>query len=98
MDHKTWRALPWGEIPSVSGAGEISAVYVPGIGVLACQGWGRLYRVDTATGEVGEFPVAGPAQFGSRTMNGLFDRLNLQGNLLFALDWATSNVKVMRMQ
>jgi hypothetical protein len=47
---------------------------------------------------VGEFPVAGPAQFGSRTMNGLFDRLNLQRNLLFALDWATSNVKVMRMQ
>jgi len=71
---------------------------VPGIGVLACQGWGRLYRVDTATGEVSEFPVAGPTQFGSRTMNGLFDRLNLQGNLLFALDWATSNVKVMRIQ
>ncbi|HKU85279.1 MAG TPA: hypothetical protein VJV77_02980 [Casimicrobiaceae bacterium] len=98
MDNKTWRALFWGEIPSVSGAGEISAVYVPGIGVLACQAWGRLYRVDTASGEVSEFPVTGPAQFGSRPTNGLFDRLNLQGNLLFAIDWATSNVKVMRMQ
>lgn len=98
MDTKKWRALPWQPLPFVSGAGDYAGVCNAGK-ILACQGWGQLYEVDPANGAVSALAVIGPAAFGTATtgmQNGLFGRLNLRGNLLFALDWATSNVKVMR--
>lgn len=99
MDNKTWRILPWQALSSVPGAGDFSMVYVPPLGkIVATQGWGELFQIDPATGEVSAFPVQESARFGSSTNNGLFGRLNYQDGMLFAIDWATSNVKVMRMQ
>ena len=99
MDDKTWRTLPWQALPIVPGAGDYSMVYVPTLGrIVATQGWGELYQIDPATGVVSAFPVQGSARFGSGDNNGLFGRLNYQDGMLFAIDWATSNVKVMRVQ
>ena len=99
MDTKKWRALLWQPLPFQSGAGDYAGVYYNGK-ILACQGWGDLQEVDPATGTVTPVTVTGPRTFNLSNQgqqNGLFGRLNLQGNLLFALDWATSNAKVMRL-
>jgi len=99
MDDKTWRSLPWQTFPIVPGAGDYSMVYIPTLGkIIATQGWGELYQIDTATGGVSAFSVQGSARFGSGDNNGMFGRLNYQDGMLFAIDWATKNVKVMRMQ
>ena len=99
MDSKTWRALPWQALTPVPGAGDFSMVYVPPLDkIVATQGWGELYQIDPATGVVSAFPVQGSARFGSNLNNGLYGRLNYQDGMLFAIDWATSDVKVMRVQ
>ena len=74
-------------------------VYVPPMEkIVATQAWGELYQIDPARGVVSLFPVEGNARFGSGLNNGLYGRLNYQDGMLFAIDWATSNVKVMRVQ
>ena len=86
-------------IPHVPGAGDFSMVYIPALGkIVATQAWGELYQIDPARGVVSLFPVEGNARFGSGLNNGLYGRLNYQDGMLFAIDWATSNVKVMRVQ
>ncbi len=99
MDNKTWRILPWQALSPVPGAGDFSmGVRAAARKIVATQGWGELSQIDPATGEVSAFPVQESARFGSATNNGLFGRLNYQDGMLFAIDWATSNVKVMRLQ